>query len=140
MAEEEKKIVAGLLGKLYVSPASSEDKIRALYASVSEAVEDGLLSDATSRNALYKIHVSLGKIVNSLNEQQLQPSMRRSSRSVSVVLDRHPAEDKTAMDESRIKEEPESSDEGTIVPRVEDKRSLLDELLSDEEDTKMQGA
>ena len=64
---EEKKIVAALLGKLYVSPASSEDRTRQTYARVCEAVDAQLVSDATGRNALYKIHVALGRIVNSLD-------------------------------------------------------------------------
>ncbi|UNI16294.1 chromosome condensation complex Condensin, subunit G [Purpureocillium takamizusanense] len=137
ISKEEKKVAAGLLGKLYISPTSSEEKIRELYAEVSEAVEDGIVSDATSRNSLYKIHVSLGKIVNSLDEQL--PAHRRTSRSVSILTDRHPSEDKTVMEESRIKEEEEDS-EGTIVPKQEDKESLVDELLSDDEDTKIQDA
>ncbi|KAK2594432.1 chromosome condensation complex Condensin, subunit G [Conoideocrella luteorostrata] len=101
--KEEKKLVAGLLGKLHVSPASSEAKIRDLYKDVSDAVEDGLFSDATSRNALYKIHVSLGKIVNSFEEQQ--QSNRRTSRTVSVNMDRQASEDRTIMEEPKIKEE-----------------------------------
>lgn len=122
ITKEEKKIVAGLLGKLYVSPASSEEKIRETYAQMSEAVENQLVSDTTGRNALYKIHVALGKIVNNLDQQQQQQQMegygRRSmSRSTSVAL-----EDRTVVPEERtvvvdpdIKEEDEDSDEGTIV-------------------------
>ncbi|KJZ73380.1 hypothetical protein HIM_07174 [Hirsutella minnesotensis 3608] len=139
ISKEEKKLVAGLLGKLYISPGSSEDRIRELYADVSEAVEDGLLSDATSRNALYKIHVSLGKVVNSLDDQQ-QPFNRRVSRSTSVALERQPADDKTIIEEPRIKEEDEDSGEGTIVPKEEERDSLVEELLSDGEDTTMQTA
>ncbi|KAJ3562560.1 hypothetical protein NPX13_g8525 [Xylaria arbuscula] len=82
LSKEEKKVIAPLLGKLYVSPTSSEEKIRTLYEDVSAAVDDNLLNDATGRNALYKIHVSLGKIVNSLNEGD---KMSRRSRSVSVA-------------------------------------------------------
>ncbi|KAI3329540.1 nuclear condensing complex subunit [Ustulina deusta] len=81
-SKEEKKVIAPLLGKLYVSPTSTEEKIRTLYDDVSAAVDEGLLADATSRNALYKIHVSLGKIVNSLGEGD---KMSRRSRSVSVA-------------------------------------------------------
>ncbi|KAJ6441667.1 nuclear condensin complex subunit 3 [Purpureocillium lavendulum] len=138
-SEEEKKVAAGLLGKLYVSPASSEEKIRDLYAEVSEAVEDGIVSDATSRNSLYKIHVSLGKIVNSLDEQL--PAHRRTSRSVSILMDRHLADDKTIVEESRIKEEEEEDEgesDGTIVPKEEEKESLIDDLLSDDGETKIQ--
>ncbi|KAM4062215.1 nuclear condensing complex subunit [Hirsutella rhossiliensis] len=137
ISKDEKKLVAGLLGKLHVSPGSSEDKIRELYAQVTEAVDEGLLSDATSRNALYKVHVSLGKVVNSLDEQ-LQPLNRRASRSASVILERQPAEDKTVVEEPRIKEEHEDSNEATAVPKEKD--SLVDDLLSDGEDTKMMDA
>lgn len=98
-------------------------------------MEEGLVSDATSRNALYKIHVSLGKIVNSLEEQR--PSNGRNSRSVSVNLDRQPAEDKTVVEEPNIKEEDQDSD-GTVVPKEEEKDTLVDDLLSDGEDTKIQ--
>ncbi|KAG8407632.1 chromosome condensation complex Condensin, subunit G [Metarhizium acridum] len=138
--KEEKKLVAGLLGKLHISPGSSEAMIRDLYADVSEAVEEGLLSDATSRNALYKIHVSLGKIVNTLDEQQ--PSNRRTSRSVSVAAtDGQAAEDRTVLEEPKIKEEElDDSDEGTVVLKKDDKESVTDDVSLDEEDTKMEGA
>ncbi|PNY29777.1 Condensin complex subunit 3 [Tolypocladium capitatum] len=136
ISKEEKRLVAGLLGKLHVSPGSSEDKIRELYADVSEAVEGGLVSDATSRNALYKIHVSLGKIVNNLEEQP--PSNRSTGRGGSRHLDQQPAEEKTVVEGLNIKEEDEDSD-GTVVPD-EEKDSLVDDLLSDGEDTKIQDA
>ncbi|KAL2271857.1 hypothetical protein VTJ83DRAFT_1228 [Remersonia thermophila] len=64
---EEKKILASLLSKLHVSPASSEPLTRDVYAAVCHAVKTNLLNDAAGRNALYKIHVSLGKIVNALD-------------------------------------------------------------------------
>ncbi|KAL0473692.1 nuclear condensin complex subunit 3 [Neurospora intermedia] len=72
-AKEEKRIMAALLAKLYIpsgsssSNLSSPTKIRDVYTLVTNAVENNLLSDATSRNALYKVHVSLGKIVNALD-------------------------------------------------------------------------
>ncbi|KAJ4175066.1 chromosome condensation complex Condensin, subunit G [Fusarium falciforme] len=136
IAKDEKKLLATLLGKLHVSPGSTEEKLREAYTEVSVAVEDGLLSDATSRNALYKIHVSLGKIVNALDDQQQQPPYRRSSRSTSVTLDRQtPEEEKSVVSEPRIKEEEEESDD-TIVPK-EERESLVEELLSDGDDVEM---
>ena len=140
-AEEEKKVIAPLLGKLYVSPASSEDKIRELYADVSDAVDTQLLSDATGRNALYKIHVSLGKIVNALDAADGAGSRRSASRSVSVgVEDKTVVEDKTLALEADILEEDEDEDddagdeEVTVVQatRVEDD-SLVDDLLTDDD-------
>ncbi|KAL2015987.1 hypothetical protein VTK56DRAFT_4476 [Thermocarpiscus australiensis] len=147
--KEEKKIIAALLGKLYVSPASSEDKTREVYAQVCEAVDSQLLSDAASRNALYKIHVSLGKIVNTLDAAAeggaagaaAAGKFRRSvSRASSVGVD-----DRMAVDEKTVvqhevdikeeeEEEEEEDDEGTVIHKPEpEEQSLVDELLSEEE-------
>ncbi|KAK0623228.1 nuclear condensing complex subunit [Immersiella caudata] len=143
--KEEKKIIAALLGKLYVSPTSSEDKIRDVYADVCEAVDTQTLSDATGRNALYKIHVGLGKIVNNLDAAAADPAgaaFRRSvSRSTSVGVD-----DKTVLQEERtvvmrgsqIKEEDEEVEEDmdgtrTVVEGTVMEDSLVDDLLSEEE-------
>ncbi|KAH7193440.1 nuclear condensing complex subunit [Fusarium flagelliforme] len=135
ITREEKKLIAGLLGKLHVSPGSSEEKLREAYQEVSIAVEEGLLSDAPSRNQLYKIHVSLGKIVNALDEQS-QPTYRRASRSTSVLADQQsPEEEKSVVEEPSIKEEEEDSD-NTVVPK-EDRESLVDDLLSDGDDVEM---
>ena len=91
--EEEKKILASLLGKLYISPASNEDLTRDIYSLVCRAVDSTTLGDAPSRNSIYKIHVSLGKIVNALDAAaaaavDAQLGYRRSvSRATSVSLD-----------------------------------------------------
>lgn len=126
--KEEKKLVAGLLGKLHVSSGSSEAKIRDLYASVVGAVEDALLSDAPSRNALYKIHVSLGKIVNSLDERRL--SSKVSGRSMSAPIDGPLPEDRTMVDESKIKEE-ELEDSGDMTVGLGHETSAMAGNLSD---------
>ncbi|KAF5870926.1 putative condensin subunit cnd3 protein [Botrytis fragariae] len=95
MRLEEKKTLTPLLAKLHISPASSEDKLRATYEEVTEAVENKKLGlDATGRNALFKIHVTLGKIVNSLAEKDAREEsvlrggsvMRDSVRGESVPL------------------------------------------------------
>jgi condensin complex subunit 3 len=113
--EEEKKLLAPLLGKLYISPASTEDKIRKVYQEVTAAVDDKLVSDATGRNALYKIHVSLGKIVNGFGEKV--PKGRKT---------RGRAGDRTAMtsgegqeEEGEEREADEEDDEKTIIPSIE---------------------
>lgn len=140
--EAEKKVVAPLLGKLYISPASNEEKIREVYDEVSIAVDDKLVTDTTGRNALNKIHLSLGKIVANLGEQEA--NRRRTSRSQSVatnatstISERADADgDKTITMEPSIKEEEEDSDEGTVIQRSvggSAENSLVSELLSDEE-------
>lgn len=110
-SEEEKKILAPLLGKVYVSPASSEDKLRDLYAEVSTAVDDKLLSDATGRNALFKIHVSLGKIVNALGTGEKQG--RKQSKAVDTTMP-SPVESPAAEKTSAAEEE-EDGDDNTVV-------------------------
>ncbi|KAI0195892.1 ARM repeat-containing protein [Astrocystis sublimbata] len=91
-SKEEKKVIAPLLGKLFVSPASDEGKLRGLYEVVNEAVEEGILGgDTLGKNALWKFHVALGKIVNALderervNEERLEALAERRSRSGSVA-------------------------------------------------------
>ncbi len=150
-------MLAPLLGKIHVSPASTEEKIRELYSGVSTAIDDKIIADATGRNALYKIHVSLGKIVNSLGEKQGRKSIMPEGRQIispegKTVLDiEEDDEDKTkvlttrkrakqGMIEEEEEEDLEEEDEGTIIgegetitsPRKRD--SLIEELLSDESD------
>ncbi len=113
--EDEKKAVAPLLGKLYVSPTSTEDKIREAYKEITDAVDGQLLSDATSRNALYRIHVSLGKIVNNLDQAAAATNLggsvsggRRSvSRATSLGVD-----DRTVL--------AGASDNRTTVPQIKE--------------------
>jgi condensin complex subunit 3 len=160
-SEEEKKILAPLLGKIHVSPASTEGKIRALYSEVSTAVDQKIIADATGRNAIYKIHVSLGKIVNSLGEKQGRKSIMPEGRQIispegKTILDVEDDDNEKKeilttkrQKQDRIEEEKEEvdleedddddDDDGTIIgegetitsPRKRD--SLMEELLSDEE-------
>ncbi|KAK8117303.1 uncharacterized protein PG998_005584 [Apiospora kogelbergensis] len=145
-SKEEKKTIAPLLGKLYISPVSTEEKIREMYEEISSAVEDNLLSDATGRNALYKIHVSLGKIVNGLNEQQEKSKFRSSSRSVtgsvagSSVAGSVAGDEKSAvemmMDEKTIMEEYEEGDEKDVTVMSSARKPIIkkEEITSDEDD------
>ncbi|KAI1419964.1 nuclear condensing complex subunit [Xylaria sp. FL1777] len=135
-SKEEKKVIAPLLGKLYVSPASTEEKIRTLYQDVSAAVDEGLLTDATSRNALYKIHVSLGKIVNSLGEVD---KMSRRSRSVSVANSVATSVGTTAVaasvatgDHSAVTDNDE--DVTVVLERRDGDGTVLEKVAEEEED------
>lgn len=73
-------------------------------------MEEGVVTDAPSKNALYKVHVSLGKIVNALDEQQPQGG----SRSISAVPEQQLSE-KAVSEEPVIKEEDEDSDNTVIA-------------------------
>lgn len=139
-----------------MSPASTEDKIRDLYLEVSAAIDEKLVTDATGRNALYKIHVSLGKIVNNLGEKQGRKSIMPEGRQIitpeeKTVLDADDDNDQTEIGYRKKKQSPieeqdeeeleeEDDEDGTIIgegetitsPRKRD--SLMEELLSDESD------
>lgn len=92
-----------------MSPTSSEEKLRESYGIVSEAVEEGLVTDTTGRNALYKIHVSLGKIVNSLEEQR--PAQNRDGRSTSETAERSTPEEAEAEEPEEPEPEAEEAEE-----------------------------
>lgn len=153
VSREEKKTLAPLLAKLHISPSSTPSLLREIYAEVSLAIDEKLIADATGRNALFKIHVSLGKIVNTLKEKDdeqasltlnLRGSVnsmtsRKSSIAPSVV-----DEEKSVLstiegeaEEELEKVEEEDDDEGTIIGNPTPKRrsgtrdSLVEELLSD---------
>ena len=94
------------------------------------------MSDATSRNALYKIHVSLGKIVNSLTEKV--PRGRKASAQVEVrttVLGDEEREEKPKMedlaeeDDNTIRPTPEADDINETL------RSSVETSLVEEEDS-----
>lgn len=134
--EEEKKILAPLLGKVHVSAASSEDKIRALYGEVCIAVEDKLVLDATGRNALFKIHVSLGKIVNSLAQKQGPKS--------SLPGDRGSATLETEVGEANEDEDADERTVTTVQQDDADERTVMtveqDDVDDDEQDEDTIGA
>ncbi|TVY83178.1 Condensin complex subunit, partial [Lachnellula suecica] len=121
---EEKKTIAPLLAKLHISPASTEDLIRELYDEVSAAIDSKLIGDATGRNALFKIHVSLGKIVNTMTEKEksVAPGGRKSSVSVApedktvmTIEGEGEGEDEEKTELVKVKEEEDEDSEGTVV-------------------------
>ncbi|KAK3356976.1 condensin subunit-like protein [Lasiosphaeria hispida] len=148
--KEGKKTIAALLGKLYISPTSSEEKTRDVYLDVCDAVDAQLLADAAGRNALYKIHVALGKTVNNLDAAAAEAApggalapgafRRSTSRSVSVGVEDKtivPGEERTVVIDAEIKEEEGEAEEDTTVMTVVTKvegDSLVDDLLTDEEE------
>ncbi|TVY31967.1 Condensin complex subunit [Lachnellula subtilissima] len=146
ISREEKKTIAPLLAKLHISPASTESLIRELYDEVSAAIEEKLIGDATGRNALFKIHVSLGKIVNSLVEKAPVASGRKSSVTPSVA-----DEEKTVMaiegdaevesEKTELVKVEEEDSEGTVVADVDAKatRDSLVESLLEDSDVEMTG-
>lgn len=154
--EEEKKVIAALLGKLYVSPTSSEDKLQDVYELASEAVNGRGLADATSRNALLKLHAAVGKIVNARggcaeHDDVTVMGARRSvsssttasvagggaaagragTRSVSAATAASAATDATVMERD---EDGEGADR-TVVPRGDETTVMIGRDVDDEDDS-----
>ncbi|PSR94204.1 nuclear condensing complex subunit [Coniella lustricola] len=125
-SKEEKKVVAALLGKLYISPASTEDKIREVYADVSDAVETNLIADTTGRNALYKIHVSLGKIVNTLDQAKEAAGRRQSTISRSGSL--APGDDQQSQQQHASAGRSLSARGATVEPGIKEEEEEDDNL------------
>lgn len=147
---EEKKTLAPLLAKLHISPASTPALLKDVYSEASIAIEDKLISDATGRNALFKIHVSLGKIANTLKDKELADeremtlafrgstrgtTSRKSSVAPSLAVEESVLDEEDKPELVGVKEEEEES-EGTVMgddtAKVAVKGDeLLEELLSD---------
>lgn len=133
-----------MLAKLHISPASTPSLLKEVYNEVSIAIDEKLIADATGRNALFKIHVSLGKIVNSLKDDADGTASMKSSvnsRKESVTPSIAPSavdEELTVLSGDGVELEEgqktqlvkveEDEDEGTIIGRRD---SLVSELLSD---------
>ncbi len=67
MAEEERKTVVSMLGKLHILQSSSSeavDAMRSLLDLVTEAVESKLATEASTRNVLNRFSVSLTKYIS----------------------------------------------------------------------------
>ncbi|KAF7859650.1 hypothetical protein EAF04_008729 [Stromatinia cepivora] len=151
MRLEEKKTLTPLLGKLHISPASSEDKLRATYE---------------------EIHVTLGKIVNALAEKDageesvlrggsvMRESVRgesappganvggngnragslgvKKSRGPEVIMEKLIKVETVEEDENEKEEENDDESEGTVVADQErtivapnEEETLLEQQLQD---------
>ncbi|KAK4146347.1 nuclear condensing complex subunit [Dichotomopilus funicola] len=125
--KEEKKIIAALLGKLYVSPASSEDRTRDVYTIVSDAVDAQLLPDTASRNALYKIHVSLGKIVNNLDAVAAAALSAATAEKEAAMGGKY----RRSVSRASSEEEVEVEDRKDVKIKEEDMDEDMDDDVSD---------
>lgn len=61
LAEDERKILISLLGKLYITPNCDQEKLQFVYKLVDEAVDDNIGADATTRNTLAKVRNAVWK-------------------------------------------------------------------------------
>ena len=119
-----------MLGKLYITANSSTEKLKKATELVTQAIDDKIATDAASRNALNKLHLALSKAMG---------ESRKSKKGIEDNL--VPLEGgRTTIEEQGVEESILANENDLKVESVEEegvmeaKDSLLDELLTDEED------
>ena len=131
-----------MLGKIYITPTSSPEKLKSVHKLVAEALELKVAPDTTSRNALTRLQTALGKAIG---ETTVKPSRKSSVPEGVTLADQEDAEvEETVLaDTTRQGEDIKMEDveaEGATEAKVSTleeaptdvKDSILDELLDDE--------
>lgn len=130
--EEEKKTLVSMLGKLYITANSASERLSTVFELVVEAIDNKIASDATSRNALNKLHAVLSKAFG-------EPSTVRAQSGESMTMARQKVEKDGEVPMQDFEDETEMNlveDEGATgfpeeeVSGVQD--SIMAELLDDD--------
>ena len=131
--EEEKKTLVSMLGKLYITANSASERLSTVFELVVEAIDNKIASDATSRNALNKLHASLSKAVG-------ESRNLRAQSGESMIMARQEVEKDGEVPVQDLEDETEMNlveDEGATgfpeegVTGVQD--SIMAELLDDDD-------
>lgn len=113
-----------MLGKLYITPTSDRQKLQTALDLSAEAIDMKVASDATSRNALNKLHSALTKAIgeNAVARRSVGDTTVAAEDQEDGAPEATEAGDETRMD--IVKEE----------AMTEDGETLLEKLLEDEEE------
>ena len=117
--EEERKALLTMVGKIYVSPTSSPEKLQAISELVAESIDAKIAPDVATRNALNKLHLAFGKILGDM--ERAKPSIEDQG-----------SEETRVEDESVAEETKMEADEHKFDAVAKD--TLLEELLNDEDE------
>ena len=128
---EDKKAFTAMLGKLYITANSGIEKLRNTIELVVGAIDNKIVTDAASRNALNKLHLALSKAMGEAGKSKkgAEDTLAPAEEGLTTVQEQG-AEESVLANEEHVKME-SVEDEGV----TEAKDSLLDELLTDEEDS-----
>ncbi|MCJ1416351.1 hypothetical protein MMC32_002686 [Xylographa parallela] len=139
--KEEKKPILSMLGKLYITPTSTVEKLQSAYDLAAEAIELKIAPDAGSRNALTKLHTALSKALG--ETVPVSPRKSAAREEVTVLKDEEVGLEETQMPDVEVALE-ETKMEHQIVEEMQleavmgeepdAKDSILDELLDEEEE------
>ena len=131
--EEERKPLASIFSKLYVTANADLEKLRTIQDLVNEAVDDKVLTDAPSRNSLLKLQAALAKVA--ATAAAAEPDGQAAITDGAVTPE-------TQVEEAREVEEVTIVDGMRSSLAMRPKRehvdhsrdSLISELLEDDED------
>lgn len=126
LTEEEKKALTSMLGKLYVSPTSTPEKLQTVHDRLTDAIDARIAGDAPSRNALSKLHAALTKAIG---------AVVGASGGRTVAEDGGESTGRTSVSSSRrlAVDEITGNDEQGKDGKGGEKDSVLEELLEDGE-------
>jgi condensin complex subunit 3 len=127
-SKDERKPLVMLLGKLYIAPSSAkgttaaeEESLNTLYALVQEAVQARLGADATQRNFLAKLEISLTKRIGEVGADvtQIQDAEEASGEGDETVAPETEAEEQSVADATEVQtqngEDDEEEEEDTML-------------------------
>ncbi|MCJ1392930.1 hypothetical protein MMC18_005802 [Xylographa bjoerkii] len=139
--KEEKKPILSMLGKLYITPTATLEKLQSACDLAAEAIELKIAPDAGSRNALIKLHIALSKALGETTPMSPRKSTAREG--VTALEEDEVEPEETQMPDAGAAEE-ETKMEGDIEGETQMagvmgeemgvKDSVLDELLDEEEE------
>ena len=119
-----------MLGKLYITPTSTLEKLQSVYDLITEAVELKIAPDAACRTALTKSQLALGRAIGEA------PQTRRKSTvpEGATILE----SEATRGDRTQLVEAGEEDVDVKVEDIVEEGTnlgdSIVDELLEDDEE------
>ena len=134
MTEEDKKTLASMLGKLYVTANSSPEKLSTVNELVIEAIDGKIASEAASKTALNKLHLAVSKALQEVGKGRLVEAEQAAKPEITpegcdeAVTNLAEAVEATSIVDGQV------TMEEVIGVEEDTKDSILDELLDDEED------
>jgi condensin complex subunit 3 len=157
-SRDERKPLLALLSKLFIAPSSSstrkgeestnEENLSTLHALVSEAVEGKIGNDATQRNYLSKLEITLTKRLGEVEHVTQMPDQEEANESVAPSpdptevqsqVDATEVPETQNVDDSEIGDEEDDEDEDTMLAGMqgEGTRMPLEEYDDESDDTEI---
>jgi condensin complex subunit 3 len=123
-AEEEKKVLIGMVGKLYITSNSDVEKLQAVGDLVAEGLDAKIATDATSRNALTKLQAAVTKAMGDGTNTGSRKSMAPTVIAEDEVVE-------SVEDEEEPEQEQEAADDEVTVTSLAERDEADDSVVND---------